>query len=421
MRTTPLPLALALLFVLAVTPLSAQEEQPPPPSGTIVVEQKSDIAAVGTWTLLQPNHESFYRTDAALTLTSMAPGRYTFLTAAPQGTSTHIDIFLGDEIIASSETPQISFELLATMTVRVRATYTLAIYGKVGVNSEPAGMPFTLAGPDKLSKDGVTPAEFPKMPFGNYSVTFRPDGCPWPPVQSGLLDKDGRADFSIKLVCKTFRPVEAAEDPGHVTTTFGNQTFTFTDVPAASWYGPYVATVVKRGVMSGYIDERGASTGSFGPADPVTVAQLAKIAHTVVKLDEKEIATAPKNPLAAGQWFTRYIASAEERGWLVYVDGTVDPHRPATRSEVVATLLQVFDVPVHWTSGAMFTDVARSTRYASEVETAAREGIVSGSANADGSPTGLFHPEDPITRAEMAKVLITVHEKYQTSSSSRAP
>ncbi len=424
MPTTPKFLFVALVAVASIValPLQAQEEQAPPPGGTIYVEQKSEIEAFGKWTMLQPTHESFDRTDTKLSMPNMVPGKYTFQTESPSGTSTHIDIFLGDDIIASSETPQISFELLDKMTVKLVVTYTLTIFGKVGVNSEPAGIPYTLRGPDEMIKIGVTPVEYSRLPIGNYSVTFRPEGCPQPPAQSGLLQKEDRVNFMVKLVCGSFRAVKGENEAEHISAKVGGENVTFTDVPVDSWFGAYVLTVAKRAIMAGYTEKSGKLTGKFGPGDHVTVAQLAKIAHTVNKINENLVMTAPLNPRARGQWFTRYIASAEEQGWLVFADGTVDPNRPATRGEVVITLLQVFDIPMHWPKGNVFTDVERKTPYSGAIETAAEEEIVTGSTDATGKSTGLFHPTDSITRAEIAKILITVYEKYQTTrSSSSAP
>ncbi len=415
-RLLVFPIATAL--ILAALPLAAQDIQNTPPAGTILVEQKSDIAAVGKWTLLMPTHESFDRTDAVLAVPNMIPGKYTFLIAPPKGTSVHIDLLLGDDIIATADSPQISFELADKMTLKILVKHTLTISGKVGVNSAPSGIPFTLRGPNELVEIGITPAEFSPYPIGNYSVTYRPEGCPQPPTQAGLLLSENRIDFNVDIVCATLR-VNTTQSAGkNVSTFMGGTEVIFFDVPADSWFGPYIATVTRRGVMAGYTDAQGQSTGRFGPSDPVTIAQLAKIAHTAVKLSENDVTTAPKNPLARGQWFTRYIASAEDRGWQVFADGTVDPNRPATRGEVVTTLLQIFDIPVKWPKGNMFSDVLRSTPYAGSVETAANEKIVSGSSGPDGKPTGLFHPVDQITRAEIAKILITVYEKYQADSSS---
>ena len=316
-------------------------------------------------------------------------------------------------MIQSADTPQISFELKDTMTLMIAVTYTLSIYGKIGVGSDPLGMPFEMVGPNGMKKKGVTPTEFSPMPVGNYSVTFKPDGCPRPPAQSGVLKKEGRINFMIELACKNFRPEKGEEKPTTVTTELGGKTMTFTDISPDAWFAPYITTIVSRGIMAGYTNKDGSFSGKFGPGDPVTVAQLAKIAHTVMKFNEEEYMSAPLNPLARGQWFTRYIASAEERGWLIYEDGTVDPNRPATRGEVVITLLQLLDIPMHWPKGDKFTDVLRKTPHSGAIETAAAEGIVSGSTNADGTATGLFHPADPISRAEIAKILIAIREKYQ--------
>ncbi len=409
-------LAVGLLASLLSLPffLHAQDEQTiVAPSGTLLVEQKSAIEAVGTWTLLRPNHESFHRTDALLSVPDLVPGKYSFFTVPPDGTTAHIEIFLDDDAIQSADTPQITFDLKDAMTLKLVVTYALTIFGKIGVGSDPLGIPFAMIGPNGMVRKGVTPTEYSPMPIGNYSVTFKPDGCPRPPAQSGILEKEGRINFMIRLTCKDFRPVKGAPKPTTVTTELGGKTMTFTDIPADAWFAPYITTIVGRGIMTGYTNADGSFSGRFGPGDPVTIAQLAKIAHTAMKLNENEVTSAPLNLLARGQWFTRYLASAEERGWSVYVDGTVDPHRPATRGEVVATLLQVLGIPVHWATSDTFTDVLRKTPYAGAIETAAAEGIVSGSANADGTPTGLFHPTDPISRAEIAKILIAIREKYQ--------
>ena len=402
------------LFALPALLFAQNEQTVVPPSAALTVEQTSEIEAVGVWTLLRPNHESFQRTDATLSVPDLVPGKYSFFTVPPDGTVAHIDILLGDDVIQSADSPQITFDLADTMTLKIAVRYTLTIYGKIGVGSDPVGMPFEMIGPNGMKRKGVTPVEYSPMPIGNYSVTFSPDGCPQPPAQSGLLEKEDRVNFMIRLVCKDFRPVMEEEKPTTVTTELGGKTMTFTDVPADAWFAPYISTIAGRGIMTGYAGTDGSFSGTFGPGDPVTIAQLAKVAHTAMKINESATASAPLNALARGQWFTRYVASAEELGWSVYVDGTVDPHRSATRGEVVATLLQVLDLPVRWPKGGTFTDVLRRTPYAGAIETAAAEGIVSGSANADGTPTGLFHPADPITRAEIAKILILIREKYQT-------
>ena len=144
---------LSLLLLFPVIPLSAQDEQVnSPAAGTILIEQKSDIDAVGVWTLIQPNQESFQRSDAVLDVPNMTPGQYTFLSTPPEGTTARIDLYLGDDIIKTENHPQITFELKDTMTLRLVITYSLTIFGKIGVTSDPFGVPFDLVGPNGMKK-----------------------------------------------------------------------------------------------------------------------------------------------------------------------------------------------------------------------------------------------------------------------------
>lgn len=396
-----------LLFVPAVA--FAQIEAGPQPSATLHVEQISDLDAVGEWTLLYPNHETLRRLDKTLTIPNLVPGKYTFISTPPKGTTALTEFILGDDVIKTENTQQISFELLDTMTAKIRVTYDLTVSGKVGVNSAPSGVPFVLRGPNNMTESGVTPMEFPEMPIGNYSAQFYPKGCPEPPQKSGLLEHNGRVDLMIELHCKTFEAVEEKKEKT-LTSDIGAESVTFTDVQSDAWYTPYVATVSSRGLLTGYLDEKGNHTGRFGPGDPVTVAQMAKILHQLMDINEQNVTRAPWNKAAFGQWFTRYFASAEELGWTIYLQPQLDPNRPMTRGEVMETLLQVIDVPVTWAKGKSFSDVKLYTPHASAIETAAAESIVSGSGDDKGLPA--FHPVDPVTRAELAKIIITVYEKY---------
>jgi hypothetical protein len=121
----------------------------------------------------------------------------------------------------------------------------------------------------------------------------------------------------------------------------------------------------------------------------------------------EKAATSGIHQAAEGTWFESYFRSAYENGWLVYQDPELDPGRPATRAEVVVTLLQVIDVPAGWPKGKTFADVYKNTPYAGAIETAAELGLVEGS---DGN---VFHPADPVNRAEISKILIEIQEKFQ--------
>lgn len=377
---------------------------------TLTIDQENTIESTATWTLGLPNHESIERSHKSLTLTELYPGNYTLFVTPPNGTVATLTLYEGETVLEQVN-HQLSFKAAEGQVLRILIVNTLVNTGKVSINSEPAGVPFTIRGPNKWTASGVTPHFYDAMPVGNYSVQFEPEGCTKPAAKSDLLLKNGRADFFLELSCTTFIPALEIKDT-HMQTEVGGQAITFTDVPVDAWFSPFVKTASNRGFLSGYRDEGGNLTGRFGPANNVTLAELAKIAHEIGSMNELEISGAPRNPLAIGQWHTRYIVSAEQRGWLVFQDPTADLNRPATRGEVMITLLQGLDLPMQWAKGGMFKDVTPQTPYAHAIETIARANVVSGSTDTQGNSTGFFYPENTVTRAELSRILINAYEKF---------
>lgn len=275
-----------------------------------------------------------------------------------------------------------------------------------------------------MKNTGVTPTSFPLTPEGQYSVNFHPlDGCVTPPTKSLFLEKGSRITFAITLVCEEAekRRQEHKEEEERLVSiiTDGGQV-EFKDIPQDSWFAPFVFEAAKFGIMAGYKDDDGMPTGMFWPDQPVTLAELAAVTHRLVGHTPKAPSPQPRNISARRTWFTPFFASAEEKGWLVYTDPAVDPLRPATRGEVVVTLLHALDIPLAWPKGKLFSDVAISTNFAAAIETAARERLVTGRTDDEGNATGTFGPEKPVNRAEMAKIVSTVMHRLgkQVSSSS---
>lgn len=186
-----------------------------------------------------------------------------------------------------------------------------------------------------------------------------------------------------------------------------------TDVPGDAWFSPYVRDVAERGIVSGYRGSNGLPLGLFGPNDSVTVEQLAKMAieatgHTLLDCAEGGL----RNGGAKGSWSEQYIRCAEHLRWALYSDGSVDVKRKATRSEVVVTVLQAFEVLYGRSLGTAFTDVTTSTEFSGAIERAAADNIISGYADSDGNLTGEFGPQDPVNRAAMAKILSLALQVY---------
>lgn len=208
------------------------------------------------------------------------------------------------------------------------------------------------------------------------------------------------------------RVAESDEDPVFLTTRVDGVPVVFRDIAKEAWFAPYVRAVVGEGIVSGYRAPDGTPKGLFGPADALTVEQLAKIAVQVAAADTETCGTMLKNVAAQGRWSVPFIRCAEQRGWAVFADGSVDVARNARRSEVVATLLQALAVNIEPRKGGVFTDVDSSVEFAAAIEMAAKAGVVTGDTDAAGNATGTFRPLAAVNRAEVAKIVTMALQVY---------
>lgn len=115
---------------------------------------------------------------------------------------------------------------------------------------------------------------------------------------------------------------------------YWSTTNSFTDVNAGDWYNNAISTLANLGIINGYPD------GSFGPNNPVTRAELVKMAvsffdfvtenHTTLFSDIK------------GHWAEEYIVAAAEMGFINgYPDETFRPNNNITRAEAMKIINNV--------------------------------------------------------------------------------
>lgn len=385
--------------------------------GKLTVEQigpEGSPNTVGTWTLINPDNTTTVSSDTMKEIDSLPAGNYTITEKIPESMSVSIEVSVNGVTAKSLDRPQATFTVNGGQDIRVKIVHVYTRVGSVSVTSSPLGLTFTLKGPNGVFEGGATPQSFEGVPEGQYTVYFDDiPGCVTPKPKSDRLVKDGRISLSISVSCDALPDTDQGKDEqksaDYVTVTVNGKAMTFVDAKSTEWFAKYVANVVKTGIMSGYNDAAGNPLGTFGPGDQVTIAQLAKIAHKIADIDEAKILVPAKNKKAAGQWYERFVASAEQSWWEVYRDGRVDPNRPATRGEVIATLLRALDVPKVWAHGKTFGDVLPTTPYADAIETAAADKLID-------ATTGNFRPNDPINRAEMAKLVTLAAEIYVSTN-----
>lgn len=207
------------------------------------------------------------------------------------------------------------------------------------------------------------------------------------------------------------RRAGSIESEGFVVFRINAVPYTLRDVPVGIWFAPYVRDVADRGIVSGYRNAQGIPTGFFGPDKSVSIEELAKMAVQSSGGQVENCALPGRNLAAVGRWSERYLACTEQRGFVVFSDGTVDPSRPATRAEVVITILQAFGISLRSSDGqkALFTDVSPSTLYVDAIYTAVSDGLVTGYVTKTGST---FGPDKPINRAEVSKMLSMALQLY---------
>ena len=179
----------------------------------------------------------------------------------------------------------------------------------------------------------------------------------------------------------------------------------FSDVAPDAWYAKVVADASRFGLLTGY-----AGTGTFGPDDDLTRAQVAAI---LARLSGVELASNAENATpfsdnAGGEWYTAAVNWAYENGVLSGYAGTsmVGPHDPVTREQLAKMICAWAESRGVDTSSASLTpflglaDSSNVSGWAvSSMAWAADAGIISGIDTPAGK---MAAPQSTASRAQMA-------------------
>jgi thiol-disulfide isomerase/thioredoxin len=165
----------------------------------------------------------------------------------------------------------------------------------------------------------------------------------------------------------------------------------FTDVPKDAWFTPYIIRMQDLGIISGYRDKEGNLTGTFGPANTLTKGQTLKIL-VETKLAANILKPAyiiPPLPKKDTHWASGYRSS------LIAQNVTSTPpesqlNEQASRAFVITLTAEMLSLS---TGSSTFTDTSDQ-----KISAVADTGII------NGYPDGSFGPNNPVLRAEMAKI-----------------
>jgi hypothetical protein len=176
----------------------------------------------------------------------------------------------------------------------------------------------------------------------------------------------------------------------------------FRDIPSNAWFNRYVGAVAKWAIVSGYKDAQGNTTGTYGPADPVTVAEILKMALKAAKVDETKCKAKPRHPAANDHWAKLFVACGEARG-LRLLGLRPDLNRPALRGEVLTIIHDAFQMKVPPLLSTFKDTIGHPNE--ADIAYAAARGVVSGDTDTSGKPLRTFRPNDKVNRAEAAKII----------------
>lgn len=174
----------------------------------------------------------------------------------------------------------------------------------------------------------------------------------------------------------------------------------FTDVPSSAWFAQYIEALRSKGIISGYKDRAGNDTHTFGPGDQTSYGQLAKMMLLLLKRQ-------PAGTAATMHWAEPYVRQGRSIGLSVYLNEKLNLDTPATRGAVVRTVLEAYGISLDALPQNTFKDLPAKHPYAKDMLTAVSLGILSGDAN-----TKTARPDAPINRAEIAKLLVEVSQKF---------
>ncbi len=113
----------------------------------------------------------------------------------------------------------------------------------------------------------------------------------------------------------------------------------------------------------------------------------------------------PFNDVPLSYWAIDEVQNAVEKEWINgYPNGTFGPGNYLTRAHAAVLLTRALNLPIPSTTSNLFEDVSEKHIYAKEIAAIQKAGIMSGKEN------GRFDPDAPLTRAQMAKILVAAYK-----------
>ena len=251
-------------------------------------------------------------------------------------------------------------------------TYTFNLLG-----TDEGSMDFTIVKKDLSTDKVISEKKFNKVPLHNGKQMTTKVGKDTNVSDIRLFVTDGKQVLG-----------EISES--------GNSSVTvipFTDVHESDWFYDTVCGVYAENLMVG------TSATTFGPRGNVTLAQAITMAARVHAGGDDSFKNA-----GGGNWYDVYVNYAIKNG-IVRSNDFTNYNANATRAQMAYIFANVIPADKQTTKSSLIPpDVKESDKYGKEIYMLYRAGILNGSDS-----RGTFNPNNNITRAEAAAILLRVH------------
>ena len=167
----------------------------------------------------------------------------------------------------------------------------------------------------------------------------------------------------------------------------------FNDVSQEKWYYGELLEAKSLGLINGV------GNNKYNPEENVTLAEIIAMASRI-KNSKGGINTELESS-SVGKWYNSYVTFAVNTG-IIKIDDFEGFEEYATRAEVAYIFANLFG-DVETEKNTIIPDVNMNTEYCDSIHKMYALGILKGGSD------GLFRPEDKITRAEAAAILLRVH------------
>ncbi len=184
----------------------------------------------------------------------------------------------------------------------------------------------------------------------------------------------------------------------------------FSDVPNTHWASEHIRKVYELGLMKG-------SNGLFRPDDPITTAE---VCVTIARSQKLELPQNMMGMVDNSLWYSKEMGAVISAGLTKGIK--LEPEKSMTREDAMQLFSNLLDkkgaelpseqAALDALKGLSDLDrLSKTRRYAAAV--CIREGLIQGNAK------NQLRPQDAFTRAEFAKLLVTIMEASEANSASR--